>query len=98
MQKIADDGDDLFHNWNISSLSISLFSAGFKHTNDDDQHFYFFFLHFGLMEVCTRSRFFREKRCFIVRKAVAYFGNDREDDIASSYIFYISFKSQNGNC
>lgn len=53
----------------------------------------------------TRSRFFREKHCLIVRKSLAYFSNDREDDnndfsSSSSSIkyFYVWFKSQNGNC
>lgn len=39
--------------------------------------FYFFTL---VWWKCTRSRFFSEKRCFIVRESLAYFSNDREDD------------------
>lgn len=44
------------------------------------------FFHFGLMEVYT-VKVFTEKLCFIVRKSLAYFSDDREDDDKDFLLF-----------
>lgn len=82
-RKIADDGDDLFFTTEIFLLFLSSYS-GYKHTSDDDQHFLFW----SDGSVHGQGSF---EHCFIVRKSLAYFSNDQEDN--NDYWF----ESLNGN-
>lgn len=68
----------IFFTTEIFLLFLSPYSVwGFKHTNDDDQHFIFSLWSDGSIH---GQGFFSEKHCFIVRESLAYFGNDRKDD------------------